>query len=219
MRLSPPRPPSVSAGLFTTPALLLLLPLAILCCASVARADPVVITGGTLHTAGVNGNFGANLLAPGFAYSGADLGIPKSPICGQCTPGSLFPGTVGVNIRTGFSLLYNGVTYNSLIPGGGTITLPSFTIPTGSNSVTSPFSFSGSIFVTPRDGSEPFLIQLVGSGSVTFTFHTNSFGDTFLSPMGFAFAPAAEVPEPATLILLATGLAGAAAAARRRRKG
>lgn len=229
MRPLPLRAPSAVTGLFKTPPFALFLPFVLLlCCASITKADPVVITGGTLGTPLGLGNFFLNPTAPGFSFSGAHMGAPRQQLCGPCTPGAQFGGgTISANITLVTALTYNNVVYQSglvqdylVVSSGNFITFERITIPLDLSPVSAPFSFVGGIGVNPLDGSAPFHLELTGSGIVTFTFVGQGF-NTSSSRATFAFAPPSPVPEPATMLLLGTGLAGmfAAQGRRRRRKG
>lgn len=229
MRPLPLRAPAAFTGARKTFAFLLLLPLFfLLCCASTAKADPVVITGGGLGTPLGLGNFSMTPSAPGFSFSGAHMGAPRQQLCGPCNPGQQFGGgTIPVSLTMTFGLTYNGVIYQQsaiagnyiVVSSGNVITLDRFTIPLDLSPVSAPFSFVGGISVSPRDGlSAPFHLELTGSGIATFTFTGSGFN--IRSQASFAFAPPQPVPEPATLLLLGTGLAGVfAAKVRRRREG
>lgn len=222
MRPAPLRIPSAFAGPIKTLAFLFFLPLAFLCCASTAKAVPVVITGGAAVTPQGLGNFRVNLTAPGFSFSAAHMGAPRLQLCGLCSPGGGFPGTITVSLPDAGTVTYNGTTYGPgtavVTANGFVITLPSFTIPADLSPVVSPFSMIGTVAVSPLGGGAPFTLELTGAGTVTFTFIPNAGGGSTLAAAVFAFAEPTAVPEPATVLLLGAGLAGAAARVRRRRK-
>jgi hypothetical protein len=198
--------------------------LLLLCCASTAKADPVVITGGGLGTPLGLGNFSMTPSAPGFSFSGAHMGAPRQQLCGPCNPGQQFGGfQIPVSLTMTFGLTYNGVSYSPGGPGAGyivvssgnVITLDRFTIPLDLSPVSAPFSFVGGISAFPRDGvSAPLHLELTGSGIATFTFVGSGFN--IRSQASFAFMPPQPVPEPTTMLLLGTGLAGLLAAKVRR---
>lgn len=228
MRPLPLTAPSAFNGSIKTLALVLFLPFMLLFCASTAKADAVVITGGSSGTPLGNGNFFLSMTAPGFSFSAANMSAPKGQLCGLCNPGTRFGGTYLANTTLSIELIYNGEVYkqNTLGPyvvnGGGSFTFGTLTIPNDLSPVSTTFTFVGGVSASrlfppdPMNPPPPLHLQLTGSGIVTFTFVTNGFN--VRSQATFAFAPPEPVPEPATLLLLGTGLAGAVAAKVRRRR-
>jgi hypothetical protein len=118
----------------------------------------------------------------------------------------------------------NGVSFNFVqLTGSLNFVSSPITIPDmagGIFQVTLPFTFSGELTGDARQQNvvNPiFTVTLSGQGLATFTFFAQGFTNPVyrLSSIEYQFEP---VPEPATVLLLSSGVVGLIAAGRRRRK-
>jgi hypothetical protein len=117
---------------------------------------------------------------------------------------------VSQELGNGQNVRFNGVTYSEVFWGGELrFDAPSVTMP-GEFSQTplvSPFTLSGTLiaFATPAlTGTPLFSADLVGSGlaSVGFTPSPGAMGD-----LDYTISAVAPTPEPASLLLLGSGVA------------
>ncbi len=188
-----------------------------------ARADDITVTSGSViiasgiappGTVSVHGTDGFSFVA---GLNGT--GLPLATGCGPgtpCGPGATLPLAAswsGLDIRNGVVTL-DGVTYTDV--GGlnspnqlvfnllGTATAPSFN-GAQSATVTAPFTLSG-FFVSPNGQA-----NLLGGGLATLMLDRNAASPDSWNYDGIRYDFGATnnvaTPEPASLILLGTGLA------------
>jgi len=214
---------------FKVPALLIL-GLALPACP--ASADPIRIAGGSVILVGqfttenvvdIHGTQGfRGEFIPG-QVNGQWLcrpcGAPGDPISLDAFVSTVDgTGTVefaGVQHPVGATILSPGDAAVSLQQRGGPVTLPSLS-PRASLSV--PFELGAGSFLVLDNGS-PGLVEvpLIGRGTATLDVIANQSGDALweLSSLRYDFAP---TPEPATVLLVGTGMFALAARRSRRRR-
>ncbi|MCA1619130.1 MAG: PEP-CTERM sorting domain-containing protein [Acidobacteria bacterium] len=216
---------------------ILLLGCALLFPATEARADPIQITSGVFVVSNPTPagreyrSWGYDLRGEGFRIAGSEPDGSSQRVmgCSPCTPGQTFhiyhPANVFARIPTQF-IQFNGESHLGWAGGLLNFTTDTFTTPnfddgvltlTGHFTMTGNITFDPYIVVNPVD-LPPFVVgDVYGSGIVTLQF-APYLGRYYLSLIRYEFQPqTTPTPEPVTLVLLGSGLAGLAAGHRRRR--
>jgi hypothetical protein len=204
---------------------LITIPILILGLASApAQAEPIEITAGTLT---VNRTFGVfHLQGPrDFLLDGFYEGSPLSGVVvGPGDPVSLFmlggvAGNVSIDGQTFPVHPVSGPPFAS-VNVLGSVVAPSFS-DDQTVSVFAPFSFTGRITPTITSAGPLFPpLDLVGQGTVEVEFRKNPFLPIWEPQTGvfrYESSEQAPIPEPATLILVGTGIAAHLIHRRRRR--
>jgi hypothetical protein len=199
--------------------------------AAAVRADTIRVTEGTAVVAWDDpSGFSFSSLAAGFELSAGFTRVASSPqdICfAGCAPGTVvdvsavFGGLAIVDRSLGraFRATINGVPLavesdfetwldltGELKFDAGSVVVPPIS---GDLSVLlrSPFTFRGVVDAFAADGTPRFSVVLDGRG--TAELRLNPEGNTYGSPsVDYRFAGSEPVPEPASLLLIGTGLAG-----------
>jgi hypothetical protein len=205
---------------------------------SIAHADPIVVSGSATLTSGIvsevrgpvnitGTNFSASVFVVGGNFGLGNCSSFLTGLNGPCTSANVGGFVVGTDLIGTFTV--NGVTFNSNVINQMNMmfTGPSFFIPAellGASAVqiTAPFTFTGA-------AASPALSEVVmlqGQGTVQILLvrrTTGFFPGFFLDHADYVFGPTvsgvtvAEVPEPTTLVLLLSGLAGGVVYRRRKR--
>lgn len=183
-----------------------------------ASADPIVVTGGRAFAWWDGTGSNATLLGDGFSvvtdtYDGGRIGLPAGV---TNLDGTLTFGTLGARAHT-WNVTVDGTRHTAFLDGflefdTQPFVVPRFDGPTSGVTVT----FSTSFTMTGRlrgstgafgTGTVLFDVPLTGIGTAS-TVARPVTSDSYLINSGITYEFAAATPEPATLLLMGTGIAG-----------
>lgn len=193
-----------------------------------ARADPITITGvsgiATLVNSAPSARGMVNIAGDGFSATvntfNGNFGLAPcttSRVTG-CTSANLgwFSSDLGGTITfKGISFIPDANNQLALMFSSITFVIPPEFLSSAAIQITAPFTFSGH-FGSIRFPNEP--VTLLGEGTVNVLLVNRTiagFNGFFLDHADYVFGPKASgltiepIPEPATILLLASGLAGA----------
>lgn len=194
------------------------------------RADPIVITGGSLSVVGIFGSPTYSISGQNFSATSVGGDPGNTPNCAPCvsnTPINISSFLVGSSLGHGTATI-DGTTFDPVFfLGQFTFSAANIILPPGMTDLTviAPFSFSGNIEGCLPNSlvctTEVFATrELVGQGLAKVEFTFGGFLDNGATQYSFRSVTYQfqEVPEPMTVMLLASGLLGLGAKLRSRRR-
>jgi hypothetical protein len=193
------------------------------------KADPVQITLGQVFVGISGGTTNFVLEGENFSVTSTGAAAGANPSCSPCTSGTpiSISNMIGTNLGMG-SATINGTTFNNIFFVGSfnfsvqDIVLPA--LPDGliGVQIEPPVTFTGTIrgCLDAACTTEVFSVtELAGAGfaKAAFTFIGNQNGVSLFTPASLRY-DLREIPEPMTMTLLASGMAGLGFKLRGRRK-
>ena len=201
-----------------------------------ARADTISVTSGGLNVAWDDASSFAFFGSDGFALSGLFIRVPSSPqqTCfSGCTPGtsvnlsSVAGGTPGFTLGLAMTATIDGVVlanpaqHETWLNLAGTFLFnaPDVVLPPFASdelvriALPAPFTFQGQVAGFAPDDTEGdaplFHVDLTGEGTAQFSLSAFPPGGTYRFPeVSYTFHDAAAIPEPTSMMLFGTGVAG-----------